>query len=65
MKNELAEIEILMTKIATSKNRREKRRLLAVYNQHQARIWGTEPRQQFTTATRAKYQNDELTLPAD
>ena len=34
IKNELAEIEILMNKLAVSKNRRERRRLLAMYNQH-------------------------------
>jgi len=32
MKNELAEIEVLIDKISKSKNRREKRRLLAIYN---------------------------------
>jgi hypothetical protein len=32
MKTELAEIEVLMDKLAKSKNRREKRRLLAMYN---------------------------------
>jgi hypothetical protein len=33
IKNELAEIEILIDKLATSKNRKEKRRLLAMFNQ--------------------------------
>jgi hypothetical protein len=32
IKNELAEIEILIDKLAVSKNRRERRRLLAMYN---------------------------------
>ena len=32
IKNELAEIEILMEKLANSKNRKEKRRLMAIYN---------------------------------
>ena len=32
MKNELAEIELLIEKLALTKNRKEKRRLLAIYN---------------------------------
>lgn len=65
MKNELAEIEVLIDKISKSKNRREKRRLLAIYNQHQVKIWGSAPGQQNSTAKIAKYQTDELTLPSN
>jgi hypothetical protein len=51
-----------MEKIESSKNRKEKRRLMAIYNQRQAKIWGSQPRQEFGTATLAKYERDELTL---
>jgi hypothetical protein len=42
IKHELAEIEILIDKLGKSKNRKEKRRLLAIFNQRQAKIWGSE-----------------------
>ena len=39
-KNDLEQIESLMTLIQASKNRKEKRRLMAEYNQKQELIWG-------------------------
>jgi hypothetical protein len=40
MVNDLEEIETLIEQLSKTKNRAEKRRLLAQYNSKQAQIWG-------------------------
>lgn len=39
-RGELDEVEMLMAKVQSAKNRKEKRRLLAEYNQRQELVWG-------------------------
>ncbi len=63
MKNELDEIELLIEKLALTKNRKEKRRLLAIYNQRQAKIWGSGQQKSFGTLS--VYQNAEFDNPLD
>ena len=39
-KQELDPLETLMSRLGVARNRKEKRRLLAEYNQHQELVWG-------------------------
>ena len=65
MKDDLDEIEDLIEQLKTIKNRKERRRLLAIYNNKQARVWGSfVPSKGYMTSinnntTLAPYMNND------